>query len=143
MLNTKGRCRPLPAKDGAFSCPFCDPPADRVLFQGECVFGLWDSYPVAPGYALVIPRRHVSSLFEATSEEQAELLEVLTAVRSKVLEAHSDIAGFNVGVNDGRAAGQTVDHLHIHLIPRYAGDHPDPTGGVRHVIPGKANYLRA
>ncbi len=64
-------------------------------------------------------------------------------MRSKVLQAHSCIAGFNVGINDGRAAGQTVEHLHIHLIPRYAGEHPEPTGGVRHVIPGKASYLRA
>lgn len=125
------------------SCPFCDPPADRVFFQGECVFALWDGYPVSPGHALIIPRRHVSSLFEATPEELANLMEALPIVRAHVLEAHPDIAGFNIGINDGRAAGQTVDHLHIHLIPRYAGDQPDPTGGVRHVIPEKANYLRA
>ena len=125
------------------SCPFCDPPADRVFFGGECVFALWDGYPVSPGHALIIPRRHVPSLFEATPEEQEELMEALPIVRARILQAHPDIAGFNIGINDGRAAGQTVDHLHIHLIPRYAGDHPDPTGGVRHVIPEKANYLRA
>ena len=125
------------------SCPFCDPPADRVVFEEKRVYGLWDGYPVTPGHALIIPRRHVSSLFEATPEEQANLMAALPIVRARVLEVHPDIAGFNIGINDGRAAGQTVDHLHIHLIPRYVGDHPDPTGGVRQVIPEKANYLRA
>ena len=143
MPNIQGRCRPLPAKDGASSCPFCTPPADRILFEGSRVFALWDGYPVSPGHALIIPRRHVPSLFEATPEEQEELMAALTIVRARVLQAHPDTAGFNIGINDGRAAGQTIDHLHIHLIPRYAGDHPDPTGGVRHVIPEKANYLRA
>ena len=124
------------------SCPFCTPPADRILFEGSRVFALWDGFPVTQGPALIIPRRHVPALFEATPEEQAGLMEALSIVRSRVLDAHPDIAGFNIGINDGRAAGQTVDHLHIHLIPRYVGDHPDPTGGVRHVIPEKANYLR-
>ena len=67
----------------------------------------------------------------------------LPIVRTRGLEVHPDIAGFNIGINDGRAAGQTVDHLHIHLITRYVGDHSDPTGGVRQLIPEKANYLRA
>ncbi|MBJ67153.1 MAG: HIT family protein [Gemmatimonadetes bacterium] len=124
-------------------CPFCDPPADRVFFQEDCVFALWDGYSVTPGHALIIPRRHVSSLFEATPEEQADLMAALPIVRTRVLEVHPDIAGFNIGINDGRAAGQTVDHLHIHLITRYVGDHSDPTGGVRQLIPEKANYLRA
>ena len=124
------------------SCPFCTPPADRILFEGARVFALWDGFPVSPGHALIIPRRHVPSLFEATPQEQKELMAALTAVRARVLDAHPDIAGFNIGINDGRAAGQTVDHLHIHLIPRYVGDHPDPTGGVRHVMPEKANYLQ-
>lgn len=124
------------------TCPFCSPPIDRLLYEGECVYGLWDGYPVAQGHALLIPHRHVSSWFDATPQEQQELMQALSLVRAQVLERYSDVLGFNIGINDGRAAGQTVDHLHVHLIPRYAGDHPDPTGGVRHVIPDKANYLQ-
>ncbi len=123
-------------------CPFCSPPVERLLFEGERVFGLWDGFPVTQGHALVIPRRHVSSLFDTTPQEQSELMAALSAVRMRVLEVHPEIGGFNIGINDGRVAGQTVEHLHIHLIPRYKGDCPDPVGGVRHVIPEKANYLQ-
>ena len=91
------------------SCPFCDPPAGRVVFEGKRVYGLWDGYPVTPGHALIIPRRHVSSLFESTPEEQADLMAALPIVRTRGLEVHPDIAGFNIGINDGRATGQTVD----------------------------------
>ncbi len=109
--------------------------------MGEYVYGMWDAHPVTQGHALLIPRRHVSSWFDATPEEQQELMQALFGLRARILEQYPAV-GFNIGINDGSAAGQTVDHLHVHLIPRYAGDHPDPTGGVRHVIPGKANYLQ-
>ena len=91
------------------------------------------------GHTLVIPRRHVPSFFEATEAERAKLMSLLAAARDD-LEREFHPAGYNVGINDGTAAGQTVPHLHIHLIPRYTGDRADPRGGVRWVLPDKAAY---
>ncbi|MBW2736147.1 MAG: HIT family protein [Deltaproteobacteria bacterium] len=121
------------------SCPFCSPDPARVLHEQDLCFSLWDGYPVNPGHALVIPRRHVANYFDATREEQYALLDAIDETRAAILEQHKP-DGFNIGVNIGLAAGQTIFHLHIHVIPRYAGDVDDPTGSVRHVIPDKANY---
>jgi diadenosine tetraphosphate (Ap4A) HIT family hydrolase len=123
----------------AAPCPFCFPDETRVFHSGELVLGLWDRYPVAAGHALLIPRRHVASWFDATPQERAELTEAVEVVQQAVRQHHSP-DGFNIGVNVGNAAGQTVSHLHVHIIPRYDGDVPDPRGGVRHIIPGKAAY---
>ncbi|MDB4699230.1 HIT domain-containing protein, partial [Candidatus Latescibacteria bacterium] len=123
------------------ACPFCTPPAETVFFKGEYVYGMWEGYPIAEGHALLVPYRHVSSWFDATPEEQRELMQALAVVRAHVLD-QCPAEAFNISINDGRAAGQTVDHLHVHLIPRYADDHLDSTDGVPHVIPGKANYLQ-
>lgn len=98
-----------------------------------------DGYPVSPGHTLIIPKRHVGSFFEITIEERDSLLFLLHEARQRVMDQrHPD--GLNIGINDGAAAGQTVPHLHIHLIPRFIGDLPDPRGGVRWVIPEKACY---
>ncbi len=121
-------------------CPFCTPPADRIFHAGRLTLGLWDGFPISPGHALLIPKRHFASWFEATAEEQAELLAVIEQARGEIERQHRP-DGFNVGINIGRAAGQTVPHLHVHVIPRYEGDVADPRGGVRYVIPSKANYL--
>lgn len=123
------------------TCPFCPPDPSRVFFDADPRFVcLWDGFPVSPGHALVVPRRHVATWFEASREEQASLLEGMDRARQEILR-HHEPTGFNLGVNIGPAAGQTVPHLHVHVIPRYDGDVPDPRGGVRHVIPGKGNYL--
>jgi superfamily II DNA or RNA helicase/HKD family nuclease len=122
-------------------CPFCHPAADRLFHLGELILGLWDGFPVSPGHALLIPRRHFSSWFEATADEQRELIAAIEIVRSAIERDHRP-DGFNIGVNVGAAAGQTVPHLHVHVIPRYAGDMADPRGGVRGVIPRMQNYLR-
>jgi diadenosine tetraphosphate (Ap4A) HIT family hydrolase len=98
-----------------------------------------DGFPVSEGHTLIIPKRHIGSLFEATAEEQAALFDLLGFARQQLLEELKP-DGFNIGINDGSAAGQTVMHLHIHLIPRYAGDQPDPRGGVRWIFPDKAAY---
>lgn len=100
---------------------------------------LWDSYPLNPGHVLLVPRRHVASWFEASIAERDEILRLADEARRIVLERHSP-DGFNLGINDGAAAGQTVPHLHLHLIPRYRGDMPDPRGGVRWIIPDRAAY---
>ena len=94
---------------------------------------------MAPGHTLLIPRRHVVSLFDVTVVEWVELGQLLVEA-SAALRSEFQPDGFNIGVNDGAAAGQTVRHLHVHLIPRYRGDHPDPRGGVRWVLPEKAKY---
>ena len=121
-------------------CPFCNFEADRCFFASDLVFGLWDAYPVSPGHALLIPRRHVASWFEATSEEQRSLLDAIEVTKLAIEKKHRP-DGYNIGINVSAAAGQTVFHLHVHVIPRYLGDVPDPRGGVRHVIPAKGNYL--
>jgi diadenosine tetraphosphate (Ap4A) HIT family hydrolase len=122
------------------TCPFCDPEPGRVFLRLRHVFVLWDGFPVAEGHALIVTDRHVASWFDASDAERAELVAAIDAVCGAIRE-RGTADGFNVGVNVGAAAGQTVPHLHLHVIPRRHGDVPDPRGGVRHVIPGKGNYL--
>jgi diadenosine tetraphosphate (Ap4A) HIT family hydrolase len=121
-------------------CPFCTTNDDACFHFAPRVRALWDRYPVAAGHALIVPRRHVASWFEATPAERAAMLGAVDAVRAIIDEKHSP-DGYNLGLNIGAAAGQTVDHLHLHVIPRYLGDVPDPRGGVRHVLAGHGNYL--
>jgi diadenosine tetraphosphate (Ap4A) HIT family hydrolase len=102
---------------------------------------LWDGYPVSPGHALVVPRRHVADWWGTSAGERRELIEALDAARRAIVARHRPDA-FNVGMNLGEAAGQTVLHLHIHVIPRYRGDLPDPRGGVRWVLPDRAAYWK-
>jgi len=91
------------------------------------------------GHTLIIPRRHVASFFECTAEERQAMLELLGAAKAVLDKAHAP-DGYNIGLNNGAAAGQTVMHIHMHLIPRYAGDASDPRGGVRWIFPDKAKY---
>ena len=121
-------------------CPFCNPDTGRTFHQDPVIRCLWDGYPVSPGHALITPIRHFPEWFDATRVEQAALMEGLEIAKRGILKTHTP-DGFNIGINIGAAAGQTVPHLHVHLIPRYQGDVPDPRGGIRHVIPGKGNYL--
>jgi diadenosine tetraphosphate (Ap4A) HIT family hydrolase len=121
------------------TCPFCTLPRERLVFESEFAFVVRDAFPVSPGHMLVVPRRHVASFFETTTGEQAALLKLLNLARIEISRQFAP-AGFNVGINDGAAAGQTIAHVHIHLIPRYPGDCDDPRGGVRWVLPEKAAY---
>lgn len=123
------------------TCPFCAPAAGRIFHRDSLVIGIWDGYPVSRGHALLIPVRHVATWFDATLEERDALMRA-TDVARMAIEATGPIDGYNVGINIGAAAGQTVFHLHVHVIPRRAGDTPDPRGGVRHVFPKLANYVR-
>ena len=126
----------------ASGCPFCPPPKERIFHEGELVLGLWDGFPVSPGHALLVPRRHVAGWFEASEAERRELTDAIAFARAAIAERHRP-DGFNVGMNLGAAAGQTVPHLHLHVIPRYEGDVDDPRGGVRWVVPGTAAYWSA
>ncbi|MBW9336806.1 HIT family protein [Herbaspirillum sp. RU 5E] len=121
------------------SCVFCSLPSERVIAQNDFAIAIRDGFPVSLCHTLIIPRRHVASFFELIEEERTALLSLLDdAKRTLDEQCHPD--GYNIGINDGAAAGQTVMHLHMHLIPRYAGDLPDPRGGVRWVIAEKADY---
>jgi diadenosine tetraphosphate (Ap4A) HIT family hydrolase len=120
-------------------CSFCNLDKSRIILANDHAIAIYDGFSISPGHSLVAPRRHISSFFEATKEEQAAMLELLDKLRQLLLK-DLIIDGFNIGINDGIAAGQTVMHLHIHLIPRYAGDMDDPRGGVRWIFPDKAVY---
>jgi diadenosine tetraphosphate (Ap4A) HIT family hydrolase len=123
------------------SCPFCTLPTERIIDSNVFGITIRDGFPVSPGHTLIIPKRHFGSWFESTDEEQIGLMELLTKAQ-KVLEKEFSPNGYNIGINDGPAAGQTVPHLHMHLIPRYKGDVEDPKGGVRWIIPEKAKYWK-
>lgn len=121
------------------NCVFCHLPRERIVEENEHAVLIFDGFPVSAGHSLIIPKRHVGSLFEVSVHERTALFDLLDLAHSRLKASHNP-DGFNIGINDGAAAGQTVPHLHIHLIPRYVGDQEDPRGGVRWVIPGKADY---
>lgn len=120
-------------------CPFCALPHERIVVANEHAVVIRDAYPVSLGHTLVVPRRHTGSFFDLSAAERDAMLLLLDGAK-RGLEALYGPEGFNIGVNDGPVAGQTIPHVHIHLIPRFTGDVPDPRGGVRWVIPGKAKY---
>jgi diadenosine tetraphosphate (Ap4A) HIT family hydrolase len=122
-------------------CPFCTLAEDRILASNELAVATPDGFPVSPGHTLIIPKRHVASWFDTTPEEQLAVIALLGQMKSH-LDAERSPAGYNIGINDGPAAGQTVRHLHLHLIPRYDGDTEDPRGGIRWVFPHRAAYWK-
>lgn len=128
-----------PTNEPSSKCPFCSLPQSRIVHANELAVVVRDGYPVAPGHSLVIPRRHVGSFFELRPAEQAAMLSLLARARAD-LEREFAPDGYTLGINDGAAAGQTVPHVHLHLIPRHRGDADDPRGGIRWVLPAKARY---
>ena len=119
-------------------CPFCNLGREKII-ESELSFAIYDGFPVNDGHALIIPKRHTANYFDLNNEEQSDCFELLNRVKELVQQKYNP-AGFNVGININEEAGQTVPHVHIHLIPRYEGDVEEPRGGVRGVIPGKKNY---
>ena len=119
-------------------CIFCKV-HHTILAESKLSIALVDSFPVSKGHALVVPRRHLVTIWDMTAEEYADAFNLVREVKD-VLQKKFEPQGFNVGVNCGEAAGQSVFHAHIHVIPRYAGDVPSPRGGVRNLMPGKGNY---
>jgi diadenosine tetraphosphate (Ap4A) HIT family hydrolase len=123
--------------------PFLERAESDWIASNALAFAIEDRYPVSPGHVLVVPRRSIATWFEASRDERQAIFDLVDEVK-RLLDARTPSPdGYNIGINSGVAAGQTVMHLHVHVIPRYQGDVPDPTGGVRHVIPGKGNYLAA
>lgn len=122
------------------SCPFCNPVPERELIaESAMVYSMLDKFPVSSGHALIIPKRHTASYFDLSFKEQSACFFMLNKVK-EILQKRFNPDGFNVGINIGETSGQTVPHVHIHLIPRYNGDVEEPRGGVRGVIPEKRSY---
>ena len=119
--------------------PFVPLDPDRLIIANDVAVAFYDSFPLSEGHALVVPRVVLKSLYDLEPTAQAAIWETVRQTR-KILEEQYAPDGFNIGVNDGRAAGQTVPHAHIHVIPRYEGDVTDPRGGIRWVIPERAAY---
>ena len=120
-------------------CIFCNLHSDDIFLSEEFCYAWWDGHPVNKGHALIIPSRHFANYFEATPEERQALWDLVETVKGLITEKHKP-DGFNLGINIGTAAGQSVLHLHIHVIPRYEGDMANPKGGVRGVIPERQKY---
>lgn len=121
------------------SCPFCNLQPTQLVAEHRLAVVVRDAFPLTPGHCLVVPRRHVASFFDCTAAERAAMMELLDAAKA-VLDREHRPAGYNLGLNNGGVAGQTVMHTHLHLIPRYTGDTVDPRGGVRWIFPDRAAY---
>ena len=121
------------------NCPFCNLPSERAIDCCDLTQTLRDGFPISPGHTLIIPKRHFGTYFQATSGELQAISEAINSAKI-LLDDEFAPDGYNIGINNGAAAGQTVFHLHVHLIPRYDGDTEDPRGGVRWIFPEKADY---
>lgn len=121
-------------------CLFCEIPPERIIAENELAYVVRDGFPVTPLHSLIIPKRHAPTYFDLSQAEANAVTALLAATKGAVQEEDASVAGFNVGMNCGEAAGQSIAHCHVHLIPRREGDVANPRGGVRHVIPGKGDY---
>ena len=120
-------------------CPFCHPTDEAIVGRNENITILWDSFPISPGRALVTPLRHAASWSDLTQDEKIAMFDGIETAQKEIEKQHSP-DGYNIGINDGTAAGQTIMHVHLHVVPRYAGDSDDPRGGIRWILPDKARY---
>lgn len=130
-------------QEGGSYCLFCDRTnheKNKVIAENKTAWARWDNFPVSGGHLEVLPKRHVESFFELTAEEVSDIYALLGQVRFDIWEHYAAPDGFTIGINEGKAAGRTIDHLHIHLIPRRHGDVENPRGGVRAIIPQKGSY---
>jgi diadenosine tetraphosphate (Ap4A) HIT family hydrolase len=121
-------------------CLFCMIDESRIIATNKMAYAIRDGFPVSDGHTLVIPKRHVVDYFGMSRDELLACDDLLRMVKAEIQQVDSSVVGFNIGINAGQAAGQTIFHCHIHLIPRRAGDVKNPRGGVRHIIPGKGFY---
>ncbi len=123
-------------------CLFCDRNnAEKhiIIEENNLFYARWDNFPVSKGHAEIVPKKHIDSFFDLTDEEILQLFGLLKKVKN-IIQNKYNPGAFNIGINDGIAAGRTIHHLHIHIIPRYKGDVENPRGGIRHIIPGKGGY---
>ena len=124
------------------SCIFCDIDAFDVQAENDYAYVINDAFPITEMHALIIPKRHVKTYFDLNADELRACHDLLNSMRSGILDEDSSVEGFNIGMNNGTVAGQTIDHCHIHLIPRREGDVINATGGVRNIIPDMGDYLK-
>ena len=130
-------------RESESDCPFCAGNVEtRIIAQEGEVIAIRDKYPVTKLHTLILPKRHAADYFDLTPEERSDTDKLLRSLRRAILDEDNSVTGFNIGVNCGLSAGQTIMHAHIHLIPRRDGDIPHPRGGVRGVIPGKMDYKK-
>lgn len=122
------------------NCLFCEIPSERIIASNELAYAIRDGFPVTPMHTLIIPKRHAVDYFELTKDELLACHDLIHQLKESISEEDSAVVAFNIGMNAGEAAGQTVFHCHIHLIPRRSGDVENPRGGVRHLIPNKGFY---
>jgi diadenosine tetraphosphate (Ap4A) HIT family hydrolase len=120
-------------------CPFCQLPPERIIDSNAQALVVADAFPVSLGHTLIVSRRHVESFFDLNVDEVEAIVALLHRAKAR-LDERDRPGGYNVGINIGPVAGQTVMHVHVHLIPRYASDVPDPTGGIRNLIPAMGRY---
>jgi len=126
--------------DNGTRCAFCHISAERIGLESHLAYSIRDAFPVTELHSLVIPRRHAVDYFSLTREELLACDDLIRRVREEILLKDPGVGGFNLGVNNGVVAGQTVLHCHFHVIPRRQGDVANPRGGIRHLLPGKGNY---
>jgi diadenosine tetraphosphate (Ap4A) HIT family hydrolase len=122
-------------------CIFCDiyRTNNNLIYEDSLVFSIYDNFPVSKGHVLIITKRHVEDYFLLTKEEKISIDKAIMYMKS-FIDLNLKPDGYNIGINNGAVAGQTIPHLHVHLIPRYQGDVENPKGGVRGVIPRKQKY---
>ena len=123
-------------------CLFCDFNNDELIEEGECCYARCDGYPVSEHHTLIIPKRHVASYFDLDDAEVIDMHHMVVKMKGRIESMDKTVSGFNVGVNVGQDAGQSIFHVHMHLMPRRKGDIDNPQGGVRGVIPAKRTYVR-
>ncbi len=120
-------------------CLFCNTDREKVA-ENSLAYVIKDAYPVSEGHSLIIPKRHFDSYFDIKQPELNAVQSLLSETQKQITQSDNSVTGFNIGINQGKDAGQTIFHCHIHLIPRRAGDVENPRGGIRHLIPGKGGY---
>ena len=118
---------------------FCNKEKHNILIENDFCYSRTDDFPASPGHIEVVPKKHIVSFFDLDDDEIVKVYDVLNRTK-KIIDKKYKPDGYNLGVNDGEAAGRTINHLHIHLIPRYKGDVKNPRGGIRHIIPDKGFY---
>ena len=123
-------------------CLFCNINSQDLVFDNNFAFVSFDSYPVSKYHSLIVPKRHILDYFELTNDELLACNDLIKKIKKKIQNEDKTVDGFNIGTNSGVAAGQSIMHCHIHLIPRRKGDVDNPQGGVRGVIPSKQHYIR-
>ena len=129
-------------KDPNNPCIFCNEKKNNIVDENDHAYASYDPYPVSKKHCLIVPKRHVRNYFDLSEKEILACSQLIKSMKIKIEERDKSVKGFNIGTNSGKAAGQSIMHCHIHLIPRREGDVENPQGGVRSVIPLKQYYVR-